>query len=205
MARNNQAENEIAARRMRVAQLYLQGIPQYQIAQQLKVSAPSITRDLAAIREEWLQSSILNYDARKAQELARVDFLEAEAHAAWERSKAPKKRDRAKKVELPGKAVAPVKGKAQTPAPGSQRREAETITEGRDGNPKFLGEIRACVELRAKITGILPTKEREPLDVLLEYLPAELAAAVRAELDKQLSAEGSGDGGQPATPAAPVP
>ena len=42
---------------------------------------------MAAVREQWLQSSLLDFDARKAQELARIDRVETEAWAAWEKSK----------------------------------------------------------------------------------------------------------------------
>lgn len=194
MARSNkQRDNALAARRLKVAQLYVQGIPQYQIAEQCAVHPGQVSRDLTAIRAEWLQSSLLNYDARKAQELARIDQLETEAWAAWERSKQPKEKRRVKTTKGLGRSG---EGK---------RDDAERTEEARDGNPKFLAEVRACVELRGKIVGLLPTKERDPLDVLLEYLPAELAAAVRAEIDRVLSGGGVAGGGQPQGETTAVP
>src|SRR5262245_53581405 len=73
-------------RRKRVAALYIQGQSQARIAEQVGVAQGTISYDLQAIRKEWLASSVRDFDEAKSQELAKLDHLEAEAWAGWERS-----------------------------------------------------------------------------------------------------------------------
>lgn len=47
------AETEVAARRREVGRLHLERIPQWEIAERMRVDEGTISRDLKAIREEW--------------------------------------------------------------------------------------------------------------------------------------------------------
>jgi DNA-binding CsgD family transcriptional regulator len=73
-------------RRKRIASMYVTGKNQWERARTVGVSQGTVSNDLAAIREDWLASTRRDFDARKAEELAKLDQLEAEAWAAWERS-----------------------------------------------------------------------------------------------------------------------
>src|SRR5581483_4024403 len=77
----------ILERRKAVAERYLRGETQWEIARTLGVSQGQVSRDLKAIRQEWLNSSVCNFNELKAREIAKVDELERTYWAAWEESK----------------------------------------------------------------------------------------------------------------------
>ena len=57
------------------------------IARQLNVSDAIVSRDLEACRAEWTGSLVADTDALVAEELARIDRIEAEAWVQWRLSK----------------------------------------------------------------------------------------------------------------------
>jgi hypothetical protein len=73
-----QKKLEIQQSRQIVADRYLRGQTQWQIANCVEVTQATISYDLAAIRTEWLESSLRDFNARKAQELAKIDLIERE-------------------------------------------------------------------------------------------------------------------------------
>jgi Trp operon repressor len=77
---------QIQDRRSQVAELYLTGKTQKQIAEQFGVNFAQISRDLKVIRQEWLESRVRDFDEAKAEELAKNDVLEVEYWDAWRRS-----------------------------------------------------------------------------------------------------------------------
>ena len=76
----------ILERRKRVAEMYLQGLRQWEIGRRLGVTQQCIAKDVLALEKEWLASTLVHIDAAKAKELARIDRLERVAWAAWRRS-----------------------------------------------------------------------------------------------------------------------
>jgi hypothetical protein len=125
---------EIVQRRQRVAELYLQGWQQEAIATELAIRQPMVSEDLAKIREAWRESAIRDFDAARDLELARLDRIEREAWAAWERSKQPSQ-------------SATVNGEA-----GSQT--AKRTVKHQNGDPRFLDLALRCNEARREILGI---------------------------------------------------
>src|SRR5436190_12314643 len=88
----NQAHNreiDVWHRRRQVAELSLQGWSQPAIAEHLEVSQPTICADLKAIRQEWRDSAVRDFDELRAIELQKLDFMEREAWAGWFRSQKP--------------------------------------------------------------------------------------------------------------------
>jgi len=73
-----------------VATSYLHGRTQSDLAQNLGLSQQQIAYDLKVVRRRWLESSIRNFDEARAQELAKIDHIEAEFWSAWERSQSVK-------------------------------------------------------------------------------------------------------------------
>ena len=67
---------EIAHRRRRVAELRLQHYTECEIAEAVGVAQSTVSRDLAAIRDEWLERRMTAYDDWVAEELAKLDELE---------------------------------------------------------------------------------------------------------------------------------
>ena len=69
--------------RRRIADLYLQGWIQADIAAELGISQQTVSNDLKALQVSWLDSSLVDFNAAKSQELAKVDRLEREYWVAW--------------------------------------------------------------------------------------------------------------------------
>jgi hypothetical protein len=143
-------------RRRQVAALYLQGRGQCEIARRLGVCQATVCHDLAAVREEWLASALRDFDARKAEELAKLDRLEREAWAAWRRSR----RDaQTRQVETATALRGPkAKGRAAAKGPARLvpvRRVTGETARGQAGDPRFLAQVGWCVETRLKVMGVL--------------------------------------------------
>lgn len=155
----------IMARRIKVAKLYVEGATQCEIAHEVGVSQNAITKDLQAIRQEWLASAQSSYDERKAQELAKIDNLERLAIKAWTKSCNDAEID-VRKVERALRSVndsARVEGGKRGGSGKVLNVEMKMLpikkthhktVKGQTGNPAFLEIIKACIELRAKICGL---------------------------------------------------
>src|SRR5262249_41367888 len=138
----------------------------------------------------------------KLELLGKIAHAEAELLAAWERSKKPRQRTRGKKVEGGGRAR------------GQDRREAETVTEGRDGNPKVWTELRQLGELKARILGLMVQqhehagkKDGEPIPVKAVDVFERIRehAEVFRQLEESNRQRAAGAGGGPTTTTAPAP
>jgi hypothetical protein len=126
----------IQERRRRVASLYLRGISQWEIGRQLGVTQQCIAKDVQALEKEWLASAVVDIDAAKAKELARIDRLERVAWRAWRRSCQRKER-----------ATTRLEKKLAEDA-----QQGKTVTskqtELRDGNPEYLKRVDRGAESR---------------------------------------------------------
>ncbi len=79
-----QRERDLAT----VASYYCQGLYQYQIAEKMGLSQSQICYDLKVLHKRWMESSVSDFNQRKAEELAKIDNVEKEAWVAWTTSKA---------------------------------------------------------------------------------------------------------------------
>ncbi len=132
---NNQDKQRIALRREQVAQLSLLGHEVQSIASRLGATRQTIARDLEVIRGEWLASAGENLDTLKARELARLDSLEREYWAAWDRSVAAHNHSPDDPQE----------------EPESRRRAAPKDPVG---DPRFLDGVEWCIDRRCKLLGL---------------------------------------------------
>ena len=162
MAAPKRTAFQIERDRRDIADLYLQGWTQARITQHIndseerdyQLSARMIGYDLKAIQTAWQASALVDIDAAKARELAKVDRLEREYWDAWERS-----------CEDAETSAQTTRGKV-TKYEGANgvfvyERPADlTKTQHkRDGDPRFLAGVQWCIERRCKILGIdAPTK-----------------------------------------------
>lgn len=167
-------EAMLAARRRRVAELYLKAMPMWEIAQQLNVSAPTISRDLKALIQEWREGALFDFTDAKAKELAKLDRLEREYWDAWEKSKKEHTATTAEKTE----SQVVVQGQ---PLPAPAKLKASTKKEDREGNPAYLAGVQWCITKRAEILGI-----NSPIST------ANLNVDLRALSDEQLELLASG-------------
>lgn len=88
---NGRAEKvAIEDRRRKVARLLAKKITQAEIAEELRVSQPTISRDVKVIEEEWKREYAAELDAIRARELAELRDIERDAAAAFARTRDPR-------------------------------------------------------------------------------------------------------------------
>jgi transposase len=160
--KTNAQEIRMLDRRQSIAQLYVQGLSQRDIAKRVKVNQGTVSRDLAAIRETWLESATRDFSTRKAEELAKIDAMESEAWAAWQRSKEDWQRNTKEKIESTG-ATTEEQGKEKrgTPAAGGNRMKVSVATEGRLPAHEYMRIVQWCIGKRCEILGLDAPKKHE--------------------------------------------
>ena len=83
MAQTAQQALEQAERRRTVAGLYIRRIPKGEIAQLVKVSKQTITRDVAYLLDLWNKELVRDPVAQRARTLASLQELEKNAAARY--------------------------------------------------------------------------------------------------------------------------
>ncbi len=149
-------------RRQQVSKLYLEGWPQYKIADEVKVSQSQISRDLKYLSQQWQQSSMINIDRIKARELAKIDELERRYYEGWNRS------IQVQKVK-----------KEREMASGDGKITRETSIERKKlvGDYHFLDGILKCIHRRSELLGLdMPSKQSIDISMekILEQAPGEV-------------------------------
>ena len=122
-----------------MADLYLKGRTQNEIAAHFGVSQPQISTDLKKVRKRWREMTNDVFDAKVSRELAKVDAVEREFWQAWLSSKTEWKRTSKKRTTDPG---------------GRKHREVGVLREQREGNPAFLEGVLRCITQRCRILGL---------------------------------------------------
>jgi hypothetical protein len=157
---------EIAIRRQKVAAAYLRGGTQADIAVELACDQATVSRDLKALRAEWMKSALIDINEAKARELAKIDALELEYWAAWKRSQEDAESEITK---MQGN---PPKPNEVNPAPA--KLETQKKREGQSGNPAFLRGVEWCINKRCEIIGVNAPIQQEVNNkgtqrVIIEY------------------------------------
>lgn len=151
-------KSEIQNRRLKVAQMYLQGAYQSVIAKELSVSEGQISQDLKFLRKEWQKDRIAAIDEKIAEELAKIDNLERKNWEGWDKSIKDHKRTTSK-----------VKGQLGSKTPDSREMQETEII--KDGDPRFLQGVQKCIELRCKLLGLdAPIKIKNETSLFLDFL-----------------------------------
>jgi hypothetical protein len=134
MRRSTADELRILSRRCKVSELILRGTTNHlEICQQLGMDPgqrSTITRDVAAIKEQWRESALRDFDEARGRELEKLALVEKEAWLAWERSKE--------------------EGSRKRTTPDGE----ETVKEKRDGNAAFLEAVLKCIAKRCALLGL---------------------------------------------------
>jgi hypothetical protein len=151
---------QLARDRRKTADLYLQGWLQADIAGFLGISQSTVSNDLKALQAEWLRSALLDFDEAKAREIAKVDRLEREYWAAWERSceDAETTKQRGAPGEEPGKI---------------KTASVERTVKGQAGDPRFLQGVQWCIDRRCKILGVDAAQRANMLNIDVSKLTDE--------------------------------
>jgi hypothetical protein len=121
-----------------IAREYLKGRLQSDIAANLGVSLATVKRDLAKVRGRWLDSALRDFDTLKAEQLAKIDAIEAESWEMWSRSCEVQVRTSEQDIKT-------------TKFPGRNRRTDRILG---TGDPRYLQTSLQCVEKRCKLLGL---------------------------------------------------
>ena len=142
-----------ARRRQQVASLYLQGWPQTEIADHLKIAQSTVSSDLKRIQTDWRRSTIRDFDLLQTIELKKIDRIEREAWAAWDRSQKPSQQAR-------------IKG-------NRSEQDAERLVKNQVGDPRFLEQVQKCVAARRALMGLDAPTRIEPVGQFVMPLTTE--------------------------------
>ena len=137
---------EIARRREQVADMYICGYSQTAIADKLSVGQATVSTDLQFVQKEWRESRIRSFDAMRELEIRKLDRLEREAWAAWERSQKP-----SQSAEF---------ADDNSNAPKKKR------VKNQNGDPRFLIVVHQCIASRRALLGLdaLPALSKEDIN-----------------------------------------
>lgn len=139
-----QRESDLAI----IAELYLQGWQQSDIAARIGITQPQVSYDLKVIQKRWREDTAINMDEARNRELTRIDMLEREYWDAWARSKEEKTKTRQE-----------AKGKDESGRPIVTRLTGEK--EQMIGNPQYLAGVQWCISERCKLLGIYAPEQRK--------------------------------------------
>lgn len=188
-----EVQRRVESRLPVIAELYLQGYSQKEIADQLGVSQPTIGKNIQRIREDWLESSRINFDERAAIELAKLDRLERKAWEGYERSC----KDEVTNLD-----------RIEESDDGGERRVNESRVKGQAGDSSFLAIIERCIDKRLRMfnmmapeTAILvppgdSNEQTNPWLLLAKgspYHPEVVEGTVKGELNEYKPGERNGD------------
>jgi hypothetical protein len=139
---NRPTRGKLYERRREVANYALKGWTPAAIARHMHIPPATVSRDLAAMREFWREFPVYDFDRARLEQLQKIDLVEAEAWAAWQRSQEPQR------------SAWLTHGKA-----GEQSRSS---LKHQHGDPRYLREIARCVAQRYEMIGVQPPEAPRP-------------------------------------------
>lgn len=179
MAAPKRTPFQIARDRAEIARLYLQGKFQHEIASTINsdpdrdytLTQPMISYDLKAVQDDWRDSAVRDFDAAKAEAIAKIDELERTYWAAWLASRETKERTIQEQIVAT-----------------TARTKAVIHKEEQVGDPRFLAGVQWCIDRRCKLMGLDAPLKIAPTDPSgqKEY-DADSRAAFQAELRDRLT------------------
>jgi|HubBroStandDraft_2_1064218.scaffolds.fasta_scaffold279347_1 hypothetical protein len=170
MARNStRSTTTIADRRAKVGDLYLQGLNTYELARQFKVTPQTISNDITAIREAWMEKSITEFNNCKSEELAQIALIRREAWIAWNKSKkvAETVTEESEFVDQVEETNKDKTDQSDKPETVEAKKALEKIVkrttkkEYRDGSAEYMRVLQWCVEQICAIRGLDSPKQIE--------------------------------------------
>jgi predicted transcriptional regulator len=166
------AMKEVArAREERAFELRCRNWSQSAIAAELGISRQAVAKALQRVERRALAKLTATVGLIKARQTLQLDHLISEAYEAWEKSKKPAKKRRIKRSGKPGEGP-----------------ETTKETTWRDGDPRWIGEIRSLLSAQRDIWRIgRGENESESDGESLNY--GRLAEEKREEMWANLSPE----------------
>lgn len=158
--RRHRSKGERIRDRRRIADLYLKGWLQNDIAAEVGLSQGTISLDLKVLHKAWVASSLVDIDIAKSRELAKIDKLEREYWKAWERSQEDAETETQRAIT----------------AGDNVRKEGTIVAKGQVGDPRFLTGILSCIDRRCKIFGIDAPEKKDHSGEIIIRLKGNVSA-----------------------------
>lgn len=133
---NRSTRTKRSERRRQVARYFLKGWTQADIARHMNIPQATVSRDLAAMREYWREFPVYDFEKVRLEQLQKVDLIEAEAWAAWQRSQ-----EQQRSASL---------------SHGKAGEQSRTSLKDQSGDPRYLREVARCVAQRYEMIGVKP-------------------------------------------------
>jgi DNA-binding CsgD family transcriptional regulator len=130
----------IQTRELRALELSIQGSTQRQIAEELGVSQPAVSKILSRLEDRYAREVVAGLDRHRAKQTLRLEHHYSESMRAWQDSKQDSTIRRQRKG--PGAA-----GQGGTSI-------AELIVENQHGDPRYLEQARKALNDIRKVWGI---------------------------------------------------
>lgn len=158
MATEHNRRFAIAQRRQRITELYLQGWSQAAIATELNISQSTVSDDVQYVRKKWHESAVKNFDQLRALELQKLDYIERESWAAWQRSQKP--------------------AQSATVTGAGNGQHTRKSMKNQIGDPRFLQQVNHCIAQRRALMGLDVLPAPNPLEGQPD---AKMSVAARRE------------------------
>jgi len=149
-----------------VSRLLVRGWRQCDIARKLKLAPSTVSQYRKEIQQEFSDEASDSVRLDRDREIAKLDEIEKEAWAEWERSK----------MEGVKTKVADVAGK----------RTTERLTAEQGANTVYLTTILKCNERRCKILGI-EAPDALKIEAKIETVAQEVVVASREEVKRMVT------------------
>ncbi len=167
--KNYIAEMRSLTAAVKVADLYCQGVPTSEIANRLGVKISKVHVALQRAKQIWKAKFEESAELVKAEQLAKLDKIEAEAWAAWQRSK---------KI-----AIEQMRKESHSPKFGRSTEKGQKKIH-RDGEAKYLDIVMRTIRQRLELLGIMKPES----DVIANNSPLlEVIVSTRAEAARMLT------------------
>lgn len=137
------APAQIARDRRKIAEMYLQGRYQEEIAQELGIDQSTVSRDLKHLLGEWQEAAKRDVEQRKAELEQKYLMVWREANSAWQRSLLDAETTIQEMIDSGDS------GKGE-----GQRLKASTRKEGQSGNPALLAQAQAALKSIREMFGV---------------------------------------------------
>ena len=148
MTGKRRSTSQLARDRKKIAELYLKGWIQADIADEIGIDQSTVSRDISMLIGEWKKSALVDINEAKSQELAKVNVLEIEYWTAWKKSQD----DAVTLVEEKN-----MSGKDKKSAVMSKKEQEKRI--GQVGDPAYLRGVQWCIEKRCNLLGLDAPKQ----------------------------------------------
>lgn len=129
-----------------ISRMLLQNKTHQEIANFLEIDRSMVTKEASAIRKEWKQSSLRDFDEARGQKLAELELIKGELWQAWQQSKEQKETTLKEKIAV---------------AESDKRLKIATRSQSATGDPSYLSGILSCIKEESRLLGLYPEETAE--------------------------------------------